>query len=60
MEEEDRVGRTMRVASPRGPRALGDAALTVWPESYVISKPSEHQRVSRAWTATVPVCARLD
>lgn len=35
-------------------------AVTVWPESHLISKRSEHQRVSLAWTETVPVCARLD
>jgi len=34
--------------------------ITVWPESHLISKPSEHQRMSLAWTETVPVCARLD
>jgi hypothetical protein len=39
---------------------LANVAVTVWPESHLISKPSEHQRVSLVATATTPLCGLLE
>ncbi|KRA78528.1 hypothetical protein ASD88_06855 [Pelomonas sp. Root662] len=44
----------------RSQQSLANVAVTVSPESHLISKPSEHQRVSLALTATLPSCLRLD
>ena len=44
----------------RSQQSLANVAVTVWPESHLISKPSEHQRVLLAWTATVPLCGLLE
>ena len=41
-------------------QSLAKVAVTVCPESHLISKPSEHQRVLLALTITWPVCGRLD
>jgi len=39
---------------------LAKVVVTVSPESHLISKPSEHQRVSLVATATVPLCGLLE
>ncbi len=44
----------------RSQQSFVNVAVTVWPESHWISKPSEHQRWSLALTATLPVWGRLD
>ena len=40
--------------------AVPRVAVTVWPESHLISKPSEHQRWSLLGTSTLPSCNRLN
>ena len=56
LEEQLREGRLdMAVVLREDEASIGDS-----PESHLISKPSEHQRVSLVWTATRPLCRRLD
>jgi hypothetical protein len=44
----------------RSRQSLAKVAVTVWPESHKISRPSEHQRRSLLVTDTVPKRAASD
>ena len=44
----------------RSQQSFTNVTVTVSPESHLISKPSEHQRISLASTETVPSCLRCD
>ena len=53
-------GQARHARTSRSQQALANVPVTVSPESHLMSKPSEHHRVSLVLTATLPSCLRLD